>query len=169
MYYTEYCLLQYSQGKTKISINALKTLILSRPPVLTLKSKEEKEALIAVYRTYCEVLIGANQRREALNLLINLGNNAIIDAAVSIHSLVSAEKKFKQVATELLEELESEVECSMEDLLMPNFIIEWVSCYFWLIALTKTSVSLKNFSEDFFHLLDNKTGLIIEQIRQDSF
>lgn len=159
-------MLQYKKNNPSNCIKILKTLISSKPPVLKLEN-HERNSLMTVYRTYCEVLIGEDQRNDAINLLINLGNGVSFDSEVSIHSLVQAEKTFKQTSIELIGELNCAEEFPLEDLLLPNFIVDWISCYMWLISLTKTSSCLKNCYNELFNLLDGKTaGTLTEQIKE---
>ncbi|KAK6620822.1 hypothetical protein RUM43_011118 [Polyplax serrata] len=166
LYYTEYCLLQFNQGNIDASIKSLKTLIMARPPVLEIKETDERSPLAAVYKCLCEVLVAGNQKQEAVNLLINLGNGAILDTPVTIHGLLSAEKKYKEVILQLLEEFNSDIDYPMEDYMMPDFVTEWTSCYLWLIALTKTPIILRNTFNEIFSVLDSKNILKTEQIRE---
>lgn len=165
LYYTEYCLLQFNQGNIDASIKSLKTLIMARPPVLEIKETDERSPLTAVYKCLCEVLVAGNQKQEAVNLLINLGNGAILDTPVTIHGLLSAEKKYKEVILQHLEEFNSDIDYPMEDYMMPDFVTEWTSCYLWLIALTKTPIILRNTFNEIFSVLDSKNILKTEQIR----
>lgn len=164
LYYCEYSLLEYEQGSIATSIKTLQTVILSKPPVLSLSDIHEQSDLCFLYRTLCEILIADGQRDNAVNVLVNLANGMQIDNKPTVNCSLNAVKKFEHLTIDMIYG-SGDQECDLEDLMLPIFAVEWISCYMWLMAYIKPMSELKSLMERVWDLLDKNECILAHRIR----
>ncbi|KAL0275807.1 UNVERIFIED_CONTAM: hypothetical protein PYX00_003548 [Menopon gallinae] len=146
MFYCEYSLFEYDQGNTETSIKTLRTLISSRKSVYNLSDELEKAAFCQAFKYYCEILIVTSQTEEAVKVLARLSLGLSIDHDVSTSDLDKALHEYENLAKELVNC--SERSDSLEQFMLPQFPTEWISCYMWLLALTKSIAHVQTYVQE---------------------
>lgn len=143
IFYCEYGLFEYDQGNIETSIKTLKTLLSSRNSVFSLNDDLDKAAFCQAFKYYCEILIVTGQTEQAVKALLKLGLGASIETDIGTSELNKALKEYENLAKEL-------IKCSgnsvpLEHFMLPHFQIEWISCYMWLLALTKSIAHVQSY------------------------
>lgn len=110
------------------------------------------------------MLIVNNQKENAMTILINLANGMQIDKKPTVNCSLNASKKFENLSIELVQDLKNQ-KSDLEDLMLPIFAAEWISCYFWFIALIKPMSELKSCKERIIGLLDENVCVIANRVR----
>ncbi|CAG2062781.1 unnamed protein product, partial [Timema podura] len=152
--YREYALIEYELGNHDSAFKILKTAILARDigvPVVCVLDDQEKSGLCSLYRTLCELLLhhdlsktsdGVETPKQeiAVQVLVALGLGIpLMDVprAMSLEQVAQTVDKFHHITAELLVDSDSvAAEVVGTEHLLPDFIVDWISCYAWFLSLT---------------------------------
>nr|CAD7193805.1 unnamed protein product [Timema douglasi] len=152
--YREYALIEYELGNHESAFKILKTAILARDigvPVVCVLDDQEKSGLCSLYRTLCELslhhdlskssdTVQAPKQEIAVQVLVALGLGIpLLDVprAMSLEQVAQTVDKFHHITAELLVDSDSvAAEVVGMEHLLPDFIVDWISCYAWFLSLT---------------------------------
>nr|CAD7451814.1 unnamed protein product [Timema tahoe] len=152
--YREYALIEYELGNHDSAFKILKTAILARDigvPVVCVLDDQEKSGLCSLYRTLCELslhhdlsktsdAVETPKQEIAVQVLVALGLGIpLLDVprAMSLEQVAQTVDKFHHITAELLVDSDSvAAEVVGTEHLLPDFIVDWISCYAWFLSLT---------------------------------
>lgn len=152
LFYREYALIEWELGNRDGACKILTTAINAQPgalPVVSVLNEQEKSGLCSLYRTLCELYLccarltpeeAAVHKQKAMSILIALClGKSLSTVEISEEQLAAARDKFYHIGTELLGDVNAEAAASVNECLLPDFRVDWISCHAWFLFLTQSA------------------------------
>lgn len=150
--YREYALIEWELGNHDGACKILTTAINAQPgalPVVSVLNEQEKSGLGSLYRTLCELYVcrarltpeeAHRHKQKAISILIALClGKSLSTVEISEEQLAVARDKFYHIGTELLGDVNANAAASVNEHLLPDFYVDWISCHAWLLFLTQST------------------------------
>lgn len=103
-------------------------------PVAGVPGSTERAALIALYRSLCEVQLAQGDTGGALETVLTLASDRVTNLQLSI---TEAAAKFVHIGAELLNDSPCG-DTDGSDILLPDAAVDWVTCHAWMVYLTES-------------------------------
>ncbi|XP_049937954.1 nuclear exosome regulator NRDE2 [Schistocerca serialis cubense] len=160
--YREFALLELDLGHNdsaqRILSNATEAAFPGMP-VAGVPGSTERAALIALYRSLCEVHLARGDKAGALETVLTLASNRSANLQLSITETAS---KFVHIGAELLNDSPSG-DTDGSEILLPDAAVDWVTCHAWMVYLTESPLAATALFEKLIPKFEGSGDLVTKE------